>query len=228
MLVLAVALAATYGMFFVASFGVASRARDVRVPSLAGLSTDEAKARLADAGLAFGAEPLKRPDLTVPADHVLTQDPAPGAVLRRGRTVRVRLSDGARLPALPEVVGLSETAARAKLAEQQVQITAVAEVRGGDLPSDTIVAQTPPARTASRSVALLVNRGAQGLTYVMPDLIGTPEGRATELLRARGFRAAVVGYAAYPGLSGGIIIRQTPQAGFQILPGDTISLEVSR
>lgn len=227
-LVLGVALAATYGVFFVASFGVASRARDVKVPKLTGLSTDAAKALLADSGLAFGAEPLKRPDLAVPADHVLTQDPAPGAVLRRGRTVRVRLSDGAKLPALPELVGLSETAARSKLNEQQVQITATAEVRGADTAPDTIVAQDPPARGASRTVALLVNRGAQGLTYVMPDLIGTPEGRATELLRARGFRVAVVGYAAYPGLSGGVIIRQTPQAGFQIPPGETISLEVSR
>ena len=33
---------------------------------------------------------------------------------------------------------------------------------------------------------------------------------------------------ALNGLAGGVIIKQTPQAGFQIPPGDTISLEVSR
>jgi serine/threonine-protein kinase len=219
---------ATYGLFFVASFGVASRARDVRVPDLTGASTADARARLDAAGLTFGADPLKRPDLTVPADHVLTQDPAAGTVLRRGRTVRVRLSDGAKLPPLPELVGLSETAAKAKLGDLKVQITATVDVRNAETATDTVVAQDPPARTTSRTVALLINRGVPGLTYVMPDLIGTPEARATELLRARGFRVAIVGYAAYPGLSGGMIIKQTPQAGFQMPPGETISLEVSR
>jgi serine/threonine-protein kinase len=226
--VLGVALLATYGVFFLASLGVASRARDVKVPNLAGKSSDDAKALLARAGLEFGTDPIRRPDLTVPLDHVLMQDPAAGSVIRRGRTVRVRLSDGAKLPALPDLVGLSEREASSKLAQEQIQVGATAEIRRGDLATDSVVAQDPPARTTSRTVGLLLNRGAQGVTYVMPDLIGTPEGRATELLRARGFRVAVVGYAAYPGLSGGIIIRQTPQAGFQIPPGEAISLEVSR
>lgn len=227
-LVLGVALAATYGVFFLASLGVASRAREVKVPNLVGKSAAQARALLASSGLNFGTDPVRRPDFTVPADYVLTQDPVPGTVTRRGRTVRVRVSDGARLPALPDLVGLSERTATTALAQAQIQVGATAEIRSGDLDANSVVAQDPPARTTSRTINLLLNRGAQGVTYVMPDLIGTPESRATELLRARGFRVAVVGYAAYPGLSGGIIIRQTPQAGFQIPPGEAISLEVSR
>ena len=49
-----------------------------------------------------------------------------------------------------------------------------------------------------------------------------------DLLRARGFRVAVVGDHPYPGVPGGVVIRQNPQAGFQIAPGEAISLEVSR
>ncbi len=225
---LCVALAATYGVFFLASLGVASRARNVKVPDLSGKSSAQAQALLAGLGLEYGSDPVRRPDLTVPLDHVLTQDPSAGSVIRRGRTVKVRLSDGARLPALPDLIGLSERAAKARLDQEQIQISSTAEIRSGDLAADSVVAQDPPARSASRTVGLLLNRGAQGVTYVMPDLIGAPEGRVTELLRARGFRVAVVGYAAYPGLSGGIVIRQTPQAGFQIPPGEAISLEVSR
>jgi serine/threonine-protein kinase len=77
-------------------------------------------------------------------------------------------------------------------------------------------------------VALLVNRGESGLTYVMPDLIGVNGDRASDLLRTRGFRVAVVGDHPYPGVPGGIVLRQNPQAGFQISPGETISLEISR
>lgn len=227
-LVIGVALVTTFGVFFLATLGVASRAREVKVPNLAGVSSAQAKALLASSGLEFVTEPTRRPDLTVAADHVLAQEPVAGTVIRRGRTVRVRISDGARLPALPDLIGLTERDATSRLMQDRITVGGSAEIRSGDLAADSVVAQDPPARSASRTVGLLVNRGAQGVTYVMPDLIGTPENRATELLRARGFRVAVVGYAAYPGLSGGIIIRQTPQAGFQIPPGEAISLEVSR
>ena len=51
---------------------------------------------------------------------------------------------------------------------------------------------------------------------------------AADLLRARGFRVAVVGDHPYPGVPAGVILRQNPQAGFQIAPGEAISIEVSR
>ena len=79
-----------------------------------------------------------------------------------------------------------------------------------------------------RQVALLVNRGERGASYVMPDLIGVNGDRAADILRDRGFRVAVVGSNPYPGVAAGIVIRQSPQAGFQIGPGEPISLEVSR
>jgi beta-lactam-binding protein with PASTA domain len=62
----------------------------------------------------------------------------------------------------------------------------------------------------------------------MPDLIGVNGDRAADLLRNHGFRASVVGDHPYPGVSPGIVLRQNPQAGFQIAPGEPISLEVSR
>jgi beta-lactam-binding protein with PASTA domain len=77
-------------------------------------------------------------------------------------------------------------------------------------------------------VALLVNRGERGARYVMPDLIGVNGERAANALRARGFRATVVGEHPYPGVPPGIVLRQNPQAGFQIAPGEPISIEVSR
>ena len=40
-----------------------------------------------------------------------------------------------------------------------------------------------------------------------------------DLLRNRGFRASVVGDHPYPGVPAGIVLRQNPQAGFQIAPG---------
>jgi beta-lactam-binding protein with PASTA domain len=62
----------------------------------------------------------------------------------------------------------------------------------------------------------------------MPDMIGVNGDRAIEILRGQGFRVAVVGATPYPGVAAGVVIRQAPQAGFQIAPGEPISIEVSR
>jgi beta-lactam-binding protein with PASTA domain len=78
------------------------------------------------------------------------------------------------------------------------------------------------------AVAILINRRDRGTTYVMPDLIGLNGDRSAEVLRQRGFRAAVVAATPYPGVAAGIVLRQNPQAGFQIEPGEPISLEVSK
>jgi beta-lactam-binding protein with PASTA domain len=47
-------------------------------------------------------------------------------------------------------------------------------------------------------------------------------------MRNNGFRVAVVGRQSYPGVPAGVVLRQSPQAGFQVAPGEAISLEVSR
>ena len=91
-----------------------------------------------------------------------------------------------------------------------------------------IVAQDPPPNTAGATVALLVNRAEQSATFVMPDIIGLNGERAATFLRGHGFRVAVVASAPYPGVAAGIVLRQSPQAGFQIAPGEPISIEVSR
>jgi hypothetical protein len=38
----------------------------------------------------------------------------------------------------------------------------------------------------------------------------------------------VVGTYPYPGIAPNIVLRQSPRGGFQVAPGDAISLEVSR
>jgi beta-lactam-binding protein with PASTA domain len=90
------------------------------------------------------------------------------------------------------------------------------------------VAQNPAPGAAADTVSLLVNRGERGATYVMPDLIGVNAQQAAEVLRGRGFRVALVAEQPYPGVPPGIVLRQSPLGGFQIAPGDAISLEVSR
>ena len=221
-------LAITYGVFLLASMRIAITAREVTVPDVRGQSVEVATETLASMGLAVVLDPLRRPDATVPADHVLSQEPDAGAVIRRQRPIRIRVSDGLRAAPVPAVTGESERAAQIVLAQDRVTITHTSEIYSATYPPAQIVAQDPPAKSLAPSVSLLVNRGEDAVTYVMPDLIGTAGTRVAEILRRRLFRVTILGEVPYPGLPAGTVVRQSPQAGFQMALGDPITLEVSR
>ena len=228
LLLLAGGLLATYFLFAAGAMRVALRAREVQVPDLTNRSANEATAIAGNLGLTLRVDDTRRPDPKIAAGRVIAQEPPAGSVARRQRTLRVWLSAGQRSTTVPQLVGETERTAQLRLAQDGLTLNAVSEIRSQDLPPDVVVAQTPPAKSASGQVALLVNRGERGITYVMPDLIGVNGDRAAEILRDRGFRLAIVGSSPYPGVAAGVVIRQTPQAGFQIGPGELISIEVSR
>jgi eukaryotic-like serine/threonine-protein kinase len=228
LLVLAAALVGTYVIFAAAAMRVAFRAREVVVPDLTGRTVQEATSILADHGLTLRVDEVQRADPKVPAGRITQQEPSARSTARRQRGVRVWLSLGQRAAVVPELVGETERTAQMRLQQDGLALTSVAEIRSSDYAHDAVVAQNPPAGTRGAQVALLVNRGAEGRTYVMPDLIGIDGERAAEFLRTRGFRVAMVGDHPYPGVPAGVVIRQTPAGGFQIAPGEAISLEVSR
>ena len=167
-------------------------------------------------------------DPAIPAGQVISQDPQPGVRTRRERSVKVWVSAGPRSNTVPPLLGESERTAQLRLQQDGLQLVSSAEIRSSDYPAGTIVAQNPPPKSSGGTVALLVNRGERGATYVMPDLIGVNGDRAADLLRTRGFRVSLVGDHPYPGVPAGIVLRQSPQGGFQVAPGEPISLEVSR
>ena len=228
LVLLAGALVATYLIFAAAAMRIALRTREVQVPDFTNRTANEATAIATDFGLAMKIDESRRPDPKIAAGRVLAQEPAAGSVARQQRTVRVWLSAGQRAATVPLLVGETERTAQLRLAQDGLTLADLSEIRSHTFAQDVVVAQTPPAKTASEKVALLVNRGERGASYVMPDLIGVNGDRAAEILRNRNFRVAVVGSNPYPGVAAGIVIRQSPQAGFQIGPDEPISLEVSR
>jgi beta-lactam-binding protein with PASTA domain len=228
LLVLVGALVATYVLFAAASMRLALRAREVKVPDFTNHTANEATAMASGLGLAVHVDEARRLDPKIPAGNVLGQEPPAGTTARAQRTVRLWLSAGPRAAIVPALKGQTERSAQLRLAQDGLDVAAISEIRSEAFPPDVIVAQEPPANTAGTRVALLVNRGEQSVTYVMPDLIGVNGERAAGILREHGFRLAVVGSTPYPGVPPGIVVRQSPQAGFQIGPDEPISIEVSR
>jgi serine/threonine-protein kinase len=227
-LLLVGALAATFVVFAAIAMRAALRAREVQVPQLVGSTVNDASQALADLGLTLRLDPNQRPDDRIPAGRIMQQDPAPGAQARRQRTIRVWVSAGARATTVPPLVGQTERTARIRLVQDGLEVATVSEFRSPDYAADAVVAQDPAPAARAPRVSVLLNRGEQATTYVMPDLIGMNGDRAAEALRRRGFRVSIVGSQPYPGVPAGTVVRQQPAGGFSVGPADAISIEVSR
>jgi len=221
-------LASAFFISVVVGLQLALKVREVTVPDLVGQPIDAATSFLAEQELHLRLEPLSEINPSVPLNHISSQDPAPGLTTRTQRSVKVWLSSGNRAGSVPMLVGQSETSARRRLNEDSLSLGALAEIHSSLYPSDAIVAQESPAPGTAAEVSVLLNLGERGATYVMPDLIGMRGTIAAEALRGNGFRVTVVGDHPYPDLTPDIVLRQSPQAGFQIALGEAISLEVSR
>lgn len=228
LLVLVAALAATFFLFAGVAMRVALRAREVQVPQLVGSTVNDASQALADLGLTLRLDPNQRSDDKVPAGRIMQQDPPPGAQARRQRTIRVWVSSGARANTVPPLVGQTERTARIRLDQDGLEVATVSEFRSTDYAADAVVAQDPAPSARAPRVSVLLNRGEQAVTYVMPDLIGMNGERAAEALRRRGFRVSIVGSQPYPGVPPGTVVRQQPSGGFRVGPAEAISIEVSR
>jgi beta-lactam-binding protein with PASTA domain/tRNA A-37 threonylcarbamoyl transferase component Bud32 len=117
-------------------FGAGPGAR-ATVPETATLQPQDASEILEQAG--FVVEPGERNDPTVPQGQVSGTDPEAGAQVRRGSTVKLFVSLGPRILALPDVVGSPEPDARAALADFTVNPTNL-EQFSGDVAAGSVIA----------------------------------------------------------------------------------------
>ena len=208
---------------------VAVRARQVTVPDLVGKSVADATTIAAGLDLQLRIDEARRPDAKVPAGFVLGQDPAPGSSVRRQRSVRVWVSAGAHIARAPSLLGETQRSAEIRVAAgRPVDRHGFGDsLRAVSRPmSSSRRIRRPTTQTAE--VRLLVNRGEDRATYVMPDLIGLNGDRAADVMRMRGFRVSITSQAAASAIPPGVVVRQTPAGGHQVHPGDAIALEVSR
>jgi beta-lactam-binding protein with PASTA domain len=222
------ALFATAGLSAVATMRAVLASQEVIVPNLSGQRVAEASAMAAQAGLQLRVEG-KRHDSRVPRDHVGTQEPAPGTVLKAYRSVRVWLSLGPRRLEVPDVESGSLRAARLALNQAQVPLGRVVEV-DYPAPEGTVVMQRPPAGQTDAigpGVSLLVSRGPGGKNHLMPDLIGRRGPAVLRSLELAGWKTSVR-YRTYPGVAAGIVLRQRPASGHPIGPRASVALEISK
>jgi serine/threonine-protein kinase len=118
----------------------------VRVPNVVGLKAADARSRLRALGLRSTQRPEESPR---PAGTVVSQSPGRGAELREGGTVTLGVSTGPAQVAIPDVVGLNESAAILAL-EAAGFVAQVVDEPTGEPTEDGVVLDQSPSAGASR------------------------------------------------------------------------------
>jgi hypothetical protein len=144
-------------------------ANTVVVPDLTGLDEATAWALLAQTGLLAEVAGQQYSD-AVPLGRVLKQEPAGGERAPRGSTVRLLLSKGSDKTTVPDVVGQSYGAAEAALAASNLNATR--QDVWSESPSDTVIAQDPPAGTQVIPGTTVLLRVSSGRSLTINAMLG--------------------------------------------------------
>lgn len=219
-----------FGLAAYTSFNLFVRSGATRTPALAERSVQEARELLRDQGLELRVEENGRYHDRIPLDHVMLQNPAEGALVKRGSTVVVVPSLGPQRVPVPDLEGQGLQSAQVLLAAAGLGLGRTVEVFDAETDPGLVVAQSPAAgKTVApgATIDLLLAREGSAEAFVMPDLVYREYDFVRGFFERRGFRLGSVKYERYEGIRAGIILRQYPLAGHPLGRRDTISLVVA-
>jgi beta-lactam-binding protein with PASTA domain len=200
------------------------------VPDVIGQSLEEAEALIVERNLKMeNAGEAKESSL--PAGYIVSQDPEPGASVKEGRTIKVRVSAGLGKIHMPNLVGNTLLQAERIIKKNGLVLGEVTEVHDDTVPADHIIEQLPAAHekvNRGTKVSLMVSLGSEEATVLMPvNLIGMTVDEAAGALRE--YELAVGNVSSEPSttVSEGRILRQSPELGENVKKGDTIDIVIS-
>jgi len=210
---------------------LAIHGREVQVPALVGMLPAEAERVTGNTGLQLLIE-RQYYSPQVSAGRIMSQEPPPGTVVRRGWQVRVAQSLGPMRVTVPDVRGESERAAELNMQRRGLDVASKAQVAMAGVAPGTVAAQSPPpnaGEVAAPKTSLLIAEAPEIQAYVMPKFIGEPLGTASREIMDAGFHLGNV--TSSPDATGqpnpaSFVVSQTPAPGQRIEAGGTINFEV--
>jgi len=199
-----------------------------QVPAVLAQTEDQAKARLANAGLELGDVETAYSD-TVKRGTVIRTDPDVGARIRNNDSVDLTVSLGPETVAVPQLAGYRLDKARAQLKRTGLEAGRVTREFSEDVPRGSVISTTPDPgteRRAGSAVALVVSKGSP---VEVADVTGATLADAQAELEEAGLKVKVAtGTVTSDEFEQGQVAVQSPAGGAEAAEGDTVTLTISK
>ena len=227
-LVLALVIGRAAGLFRFGGSGTQQEedSGQVEVPDVVGMTLDDAKKELNDAGLGWK---IGKQEESAQYDkgYVMGQDPEDGEKVKKNTQVTLDVSTGKaeEQVEVPNVVGQDEADAQKTLEDAgfKVESTAVYSSQ----PQGEVVATTPEAGTQAAkgsTVTIQVSKGEEKVS--VPDVRGTDENTAKNTLSGAGLNVTVTTDYS-DSVAQGNVISQDPSGGTKVDAGTNVNIVVS-
>ena len=206
---------------------VSAGAEPVTVPTLVGLTREQAEAAINDAGLVLGSVE-ERADPEAEPNTVIDQSPVAGIELDPGSTVNIVVSTGAEEIELPDLAGEDDSDAFSQLNDLDLDWDRVTE-ESDEVAEGVVIRTEPPAGTLVRAgdtITVVVSTGPGDVE--VPDVIGMTYDDARVLLEDRGLEIGEnpnIAPTNDPNQEGRII-SQSPPAGADVEPGTSVNVTI--
>jgi eukaryotic-like serine/threonine-protein kinase len=195
------------------------------IPGVAGLSQADATKKLEAAEFEVATENVN--SSSVEEGDVVHSEPSAGKTATHGSTVTIFISSGPKLVKVPVLVN-----SQRRLAVQEIRarglVPEVGEQESGS-PVGQVLRQSPSAGQElepGSTVQIVVSSGREKKR--MPGVVGLERREAVEEVRAAGLTPVVEEEETRNEEKIGLVTRQSPHGGTQLLPGAEVTLIVGK
>jgi len=164
-------------------------------------------------------------------NHIIFQEPEPGAEIKKGRDIKIILSKGARSILMPNLKGLSLQQARIILEENSLCQEKISITYSDNIKKDEIIAQVPSTGSMINRggcANLLVSLGIRPPAYKMPNLKGHYLESAIPLIESSNLALGEIKSSFFKGKPINVIIDQEPLSGHRVIEGSIVSFVINR
>jgi eukaryotic-like serine/threonine-protein kinase len=215
------------GYFLGRSLGYFGGTSSFNLPSVVGQPVAQATSTLRNDGLVVNTS--NQVSNNTPGS-VISTDPAPNALVKKGDTVTLKVAVPAPIPqvTIPSSI-INTTLTNARSILQGAGFSSSVVYRPSPtVPNGTVISSDPAAGTKApqgSSVTLTVSSGPANV--LVPSLIGLTQGSAGQQLGSLGLSLGGLTSAPSSQYASGLVIASDPPAGTPVAPGSSVSIVVS-
>ncbi len=202
----------------------------VKVPSVIGLSFEDAKKQLDEAGLE-GLQGDIRYDPSKPIGTVVDQNPPSDLVVKDGRRIYLIISGGEQLYDVPNLVGRTLREAKFVLGQRNLEVQEVEYKASVQYPGGIVLAQVENAGSKVKKgtkIGVVISSGMESGDIKVPDLTGKNIEEAKKLLQASKLSVGKINYQPSVNVPINAVIDQYPKFNTLAKENQKIDLFVNR
>ena len=161
---------------------------------------------------------------------VIDQHPKPGSIVKKGRTVRLKVSHAEKRVQVPYIIGQSQRSANLLLNQVGLKIGAISKAYNSTYPNGVIVNQLPDSSemlSKGYSVRVVISKGRSPNDILVPSLFGLSKDGAELELQKYGLMIGKIQYKQNEDLIPFTVLDQSIQAGTILDNAQKIDITVS-